>query len=96
MRKPLLILAGLMLALPAGAALPPRFQNAKDLDVMVAWAKDHPQVMESLRAIDVQEKIVAYGKDCRATFARAIRIKPAGWVGPAAPLEFQSSTCPTD
>lgn len=88
------LFAGLALATACHAALPPQYQNAKDLDVMVAFIKQHAAVMSSLRSLDFQAQVIHFGKDCQAIFGRASTPKPPGWVGPADPLEFKSSNCP--
>jgi hypothetical protein len=51
------------LASPASAALPPQHQNAKDLDVIVAFVKQHPKVMASLNTIDLNRRTVTFGED---------------------------------
>lgn len=86
----------LLLATTSEAALPPQYQNAKDLDVMVTFVHQRPRVMSSLRSIDFQSYTIHFGKDCQAVFGRASTPKPPGWAGPADPLEFKSSTCPVD
>ena len=58
------------LAGPACAALPPQHHNARDLDVMVAFAREHPSVMASLRAIDLRGRRLLFGEDCVARFER--------------------------
>jgi hypothetical protein len=87
-------LAGFACAAASHAALPPQYQNAKDLDVMVAFVKQHAVVMSSLRSLDLQAQVIHFGKDCQAVFGRASTPKPPGWAGPADPLEFKNSTCP--
>ena len=94
MKTLLLLLSGMALALSARAALPPQFQNAKDLDVMVGYLKTHLVVMASVRSIDLQRLVIYFGSNCQVVFGRAYTPKPQGWVGPADPLEFKSSTCP--
>lgn len=82
--------------LPAQAALPPDVQNTEDLDVMVEFVHKHPRVAASLRSIDVHGYSVHFGDGCVAHFGRKLRIRPPGWVGPAAPLEFKRATCEID
>lgn len=84
----------LLFLVPAGAhaALPPQYQNADDLDAMVRFIKAHPRVAESLRAIDFENKVVLYDKDCRAEFAR--EKKTDEMPGPLPPLIFHKSNCP--
>ncbi len=78
----------------AAAALPPRYQNIKDLDVMVDFIKAHPKVASGLRSIDMVEYTVYFGSGCKAVFGRKTTPKPPGWAGPADPLEFKKATCP--
>ena len=96
MKSLTLLLLGAALTSSASAALAPQYQNPKDMDVMIAFIKQHPKVMSSLISIDFRLKTVTYGEDCVAKFARAQKPTPPGWVGPAAPLEFSSSTCPNE
>ncbi|MBS0212537.1 MAG: hypothetical protein JSR26_05045 [Proteobacteria bacterium] len=81
---------------PVFAALPPQFQNAKDLDAMVAFIKQHDRVAGELKSIDVQRRIVYYGDNCQAQFTRQVVEHPRGWVGPAAPLVYDHSNCPLE
>lgn len=77
----------------AMAALPPRYQNMKDLDVMVEFIKRNETVASTLSLIDVGSYTVYFGEDCQAIFGREARPKPPGWVGPADPLVFKRSNC---
>ncbi len=89
--------AGLLLAaLPAFAALPPHYQNRRDLEVMLEFIQAHPRVESSLNLIDLDTYTVRFGRDCTARFVREETPKPPGWVGPADPLVFASATCPVD
>lgn len=94
MKRLIVLLIILLFAQYAIAALPPRYQNIKDLDVMVEYIKGHPEIAATLKAIDFSEYTVSYGNGCKAVFDRKSTVKPSGWVGPAAPLEFKRSTCP--
>lgn len=96
MKSLTLLLFGAALTSSASAALAPQYQNPKDLDVLIAFIKQHPKVMSSLISIDFRLKTVTYSEDCVAKFARAQKPTPPGWVGPAAPLEFSSSNCPIE
>ena len=80
----------------AMAALPPRYQNMKDLDVMVEYIKEHPTIASTLKSIDLQKYTVYFGNGCKAVFGRKTTIKPREWVGPADPLEFKYSNCSRD
>ena len=75
------------------AALPPRHQNARDLNVIIDFIQKNRTVIATLKSVDFEKLIVHYGDDCKALFARKVTPKPAGMVGPADPLAFQSSTC---
>lgn len=76
---------------PALAALAPIYQNPKDLGVMVAFVHEHPQVMQSLRAIDLERKLVHFGDGCTVQFGR---VAAPAIPGPAPALEFKSASCP--
>jgi len=75
------------------AALPPMYQNDKDFKVISNFIQSHLKVVETLKSIDFRNKTVYFGEECEAVFARKIRIRPPGWVGPAAALEFKHSNC---
>ena len=79
---------------PAIAALPPQYQNVKDLEVMVNYVKTHPNVAATLKSIDLETKTVTFSEDCQITFERKPSTKPLGMVGPAEPLQFKATTCP--
>lgn len=85
-----------LLALPAAAALAPQYQNVKDLDVMVAFVRQHTRVAAGLRTIDLQANVIVYGDGCRAEFERQVVQHPPGWVGPQAPLVFVRASCEID
>ena len=87
----------MLLLLCAGltqAALPPQYQNEKDLDVMLSYVKSHPEVLSSLQAIDLGILTIYYGEGCSAEFTRKDMERPEGWVGPAAPLILKKNYCP--
>lgn len=96
MPKPILTAGLLLAALPASAALPPQYQNRRDLEVMLEFIRAHPRVEAGLNAIDLDAYTVRFGGDCIARFVRESSPKPPGWVGPADPLAFASATCPLD
>ena len=77
----------------AQAALPPQFQNEKDLGVMMEYVKAHPEVMSGLHAIDLNYFTVYYGEGCSVLFEREKIERSEGWVGPAAPLVFKAKQC---
>lgn len=93
MKKMILLSILFFTAQYAFAALPPQYQNIRDLDVMVEYIKEHPDVAATLESINLSEYTIYYGNGCKAIFKRKSTIKPAGWVGPAAPLEFKESNC---
>jgi len=74
-------------------ALPPEYQNLKDLDVMVSFISAKPNVLATLKSIDFENFTVYFAYDCKATFKRKVIERPYGWVGLAAPLEFDQSNC---
>lgn len=74
-------------------ALPPRYQNIKDLDVMVNYIKEHPEITSSLKSIDFFEHTIYFGNNCKTVFGRISTEKPSGWTGPADPLQFIKSNC---
>lgn len=79
------------------AALPPRAQNWRDLQVMNTFISQHDHVAATLKKIDLTKFEIHFGernKDCRALFGRKKITRPPGFKGPAAPLEFKSATCP--
>ena len=78
------------------AALPPKYQNDKDLNVMVTFVKEHSKIISTLKKIDFNAKKVYFGNDCVAVFERKYRKKAKGWVGPADPLEYKKSNCEID
>ena len=80
----------------AQAALPPQYQNEKDLDVMLSYVKAHPEILSSLQAIDLGILTIYYGQGCSAEFGRKVVERPAGWVGPAEPLVLQRNFCPDE
>ena len=80
----------------AGAALPPDYQNEKDLLAIVSYIKSDHEVLSSLRLIDLPELTVYYGDSCRVQFARKLVKRDAGWVGPAEPIEFKAKECADD
>ena len=92
--KKIIFLSILLLAAQyAFAALPPQYQNIRDLDVMVDYIKEHPEVASTLESIDFTEYAIHYGNGCKAIFKRKTTVRPPGWVGPAEPLEFKELNC---
>jgi len=84
----------LVLMQPAFAALPPQYQNAEDLDVMVEYVKQHSAVAAAIKSIDMQNFVIHFGAACTVQFARAAT--QYSGPGPAEPLEFKSANCPVD
>jgi hypothetical protein len=79
---------------PLHAALAPQYQNAKDLDVMVSYVKQHDRVLATLRSISMRAYVIHFGDDCKVQFARAPSKSTAP--GPAPNLVFESASCPVD
>jgi len=78
------------------AALPPDFQNEKDLADIISYIKSNHEVLSDLRVIDLAELSVYYGESCRIQFARKVVKREAGWIGPAEPVEFKAKDCMDD
>ena len=74
-------------------ALPPRYQNTKDLNVMTDFIKTHPMVSSSLKLLDLRDYTILFGDNCKVKFARKEKFRPTGWCGPAQALQFKSSNC---
>ena len=85
------VLLAITLASSAWAALPPRYQNQRDLDALLDFIQAHPEVLEQLRRIDLEHHEIHYGDRCVASFTRG-EVPPIP--GPAPPLRFDRSTCP--
>lgn len=91
MKPSVAFLLALAIVPSAWGALPPRYQNQRDLDALLAFVQAHPEVLEQLRRIDLEHREVHYGDGCVASFTRgAVPPMP----GPAPPLRFDRSTCP--
>lgn len=92
MRAIIATLAIVMAPVSVSAALAPVYQNQRDLEVMVEFVRSHPLVLESLRAIDLERRLVRYGGDCIARFDRPRRATTMP--GPAPALQYVGSNCP--
>ena len=75
------------------SALPPLYQNDRDLNVMLKFLENHPIVKSGLNSIDFDAKIIYYNQECRVYFKRKSATHPKGWVGPAEPLIFDKANC---
>ncbi len=93
MKKFIVTLLILLISKYSFSALPPKYQNIKDFDVLIEFIKKHENVMSTLQSIDFENFVVHFGNDCKAVFERKVIPKLSGWVGPADPLEFKTSTC---
>ncbi len=96
MRTITLFIVIMLQPLTSAAALAPEYQNERDFEVLVNFARSHGKVMATLKSIDFEKFIVHFDNDCEALFERRATLKLPGWAGPAAPLEFKSSTCSLD
>lgn len=76
------------------AALPPKYQNIKDLEVLVEFIKAHDMISSALKSIDLVNHTIIYRDGCVAKFDREKDKNPEGWVGPASGLKFKASNCP--
>ena len=90
----ILLLGILITSQSALAALAPKYQNAKDFDVIIAFIKTHDRVMETLVSIDFRKYVIHFDDNCEVIFTRKEVDRPQGWTGPAEPLEYLSSSCP--
>ena len=90
------LMGGILLATAsvAQSALAPVYQNARDLDTLVAFIKSHDRVLSGLRSIDLEHRIVHFGNGCQAIFHRKVVKRLPGWVGPVESLELVKATCP--
>ncbi|WP_051326649.1 hypothetical protein [Aliagarivorans taiwanensis] len=77
----------------SAAALAPNYQNLRDLDAMLDYMHEHPEVAARLDSIDMRDYVIHYDDNCRIEFMREARITPPGWAGPEAPLVFKTDSC---
>lgn len=82
--------------MPTWAALPPQYQNMKDIDSIIDFVKQHKRILNTLEMIDFENNVVYYNHGCIANLGRQGIMRPQGWVGPADPLELKKSTCPIE
>lgn len=88
--------AGLLycVSTPTFAVLPPQYENAKDLKVMMDFIYQYPiDVLGKLRVIDFEQRKIIFGDNCEATFVRGKKKPGEPPIGPAAPLVFEKSSC---
>lgn len=92
---PLLIL--LLYCQQINAALAPAVQDNKDMKTMKQFVKAHAIIETSLKSIDLQTYTIYFADDCEVKFTRVKNHtdeeEARGWIGPAGPLVFDSSTC---
>ena len=96
MKHVFLTLIYLLNTVSASAALPPVYQNAKDLRVMVQFVEENEEVMEGLKTIDFENYTIKYESftgECTAVFTREIVERTPGWAGPAEPLIHEITNC---
>jgi len=86
----------ILLAQTSFAALPPEYQNQKDLNAMVQYIQNSSKIMSALDRIDFKSKTVYFGDNCWVKFTRKEQHRPRNWVGPVAPLVFSNSNCKID
>ena len=75
------------------AVMAPEYQNMIDLNVMISYIEENPDVSSTLKCIDFSEFTIYYGDGCRARFDRQQVSHPIDWVGPEAPLELKDVSC---
>jgi hypothetical protein len=78
------------------AALPPQYQNQRDLNVMVEYIREHPIVASVLKQISLKNFTIYFDDSCEVIFGRQEIDRPYLMPGPLAPLEFKRATCPVD
>jgi len=93
----ILVFICLLFSQQLSAALAPNVQDNKDLKVMKNFVKAHAIVKASLKSIDLRTYTIFFADDCEVKFTRVKNYTDEeaarGWVGPAGPLVFDSSTC---
>ena len=75
------------------SALPPLYQNDRDLNVMLDFLNSHSIVKSGLNSINFDAKIIYYNRECKIYFKRKSANHPRGWVGPAEALIFDRASC---
>lgn len=98
MNKSLIILSGILFSAGAVAvgALPPKFQNIKDVKAMLEVIESNDLMASGLQSINLDEGAVYFRDECRAFFRRNTpEDQPQGFVGPAAPLVLDYIECGT-
>jgi len=89
----IIILAALSLSTPAYSALPSYIQNSIDQEVINQYIEEHRDISPMVVRIDYHNHEVYLGNDCTLIFERAFRFRLPGWVGGAAPLQYNRTEC---
>lgn len=92
MRVIIAVLATVLAPVSALAALPPIYQNERDLSIMVEFVRSHDLVLEGLRSIDLELGLVRYSGNCVARFGRPRSV--SAMPGPVPGLSYLGSNCP--
>ena len=50
------------------SALPPLYQNDRDLNVILKFLEKHPIVKSGLNSIDFDAKVIYYNRECKVYF----------------------------
>ncbi|MGH1372739.1 MAG: hypothetical protein ACRBBW_11920 [Cellvibrionaceae bacterium] len=90
------VILGLLLNISwfsAHAALAPSVVTIRDLDVLVAFVKQHQKVADTLEMIDMRTHSILFDGDCLASFERPTSWNPMSRPGPQAEIEFKDATC---
>ncbi len=74
------------------SALPPQYQNERDLNSMVEFARGNMEVLKGLKSISLDPAEIIYlrgwpyPETCKIPFIRKASNRGRGWAGPAEPL----------
>ncbi len=97
MKKSLILLSGVLMSagVLAVGALPPKYQNIKDVKAMLEVVESNDLMASGLQSINIEEGVVYFRDECRAVFRResSQEDQPHGFVGPAAPLVLDHIEC---
>jgi len=89
----IIFLAVLTFSLPAHSALPTYMQNSIDQEAINQYIEEHRDISPMVVRIDYHNHKVYLGNDCTLIFERAFRFRLPGWVGGAAPLQYDRTEC---
>lgn len=100
MKLKLVLFFVMVQSLNAFAALPPQFQNSKDLGTMMDWLNlpENEVVLSHVKTISLENYSITYLNPnqegtCEVLFKREEVSRPRGWAGPASGLIFNKIAC---